>query len=235
MATSRVTLTFDETILRDLIDLAAHTDRLPRIVAAASELPVGSGFSHIAKHVAEQLGLAREEVDRILGTLQNIYRTQLRMHLDGGQLIKAFTERIEEFSKEQENQEILQTWNAASGVILEAAKSIGADHPLNVARKAERLFFSHQHLLSEARVITDLRPVFDQAGEKVLRLMVTHTLLIDFYDGVTGRRLEIGLDQADLGDLRRACERAEVKAVALKDALKDEAWPTTVGLDESEA
>jgi hypothetical protein len=60
-----------------------------------------------------------------------------------------------------------------------------------------------------------------------------NTLLIDYYDGGQSRRLEIGLDATDVADLRRISQRAEGKAVAMKEALRGLEWQTTIYPEES--
>jgi uncharacterized protein (DUF433 family) len=63
-------IAFDDALIRDVLALAPHRDKLRPIVEAASELPDGSSFASVSRHVAEKVGLSPEEADRILTTLR---------------------------------------------------------------------------------------------------------------------------------------------------------------------
>jgi uncharacterized protein (DUF433 family) len=78
MATSEHTLHLDEAILRDVLALALHRDKLPQIVEAASEVEPGTSFTALSRQVAEKVGLPQEEAGRILTMLQNLNGTRDR-------------------------------------------------------------------------------------------------------------------------------------------------------------
>jgi hypothetical protein len=73
-----------------------------------------------------------------------------------------------------------------------------------------------------------MRPVFDDAGESIKQTIVTHTILIDYSDGGDNRQLQVAMDASDIAELRRLCERAEVKAASLRSVLKDMPWPVSI-------
>ena len=50
-----------------------------------------------------------------------------------------------------------------------------ADHPFLLASKAERLSYLHQNLYQDGDIITDVRPIFDTAGARVVEMIVTHS------------------------------------------------------------
>ncbi len=233
MAAGTLRITSDDEVLQDLLYLAQHADLLPQIAKWAAEVPIGSSFSAISKHVSENLHRPEVDVDRILSTFQNILRVQARMRSDPAQVIDSLLEQCEPYATSHEQPQSAESLKRFRESILPALSSIGPGHPLEVARKAERLFFAHQNTFNDARVITDLRAVFDQAGEKILEALVTHTLIVDYYESGFPRRIEIGVDATDLENLRTACERAQRKAIALREEMKDKAWPTKIGLEES--
>lgn len=235
MAARGMRLFFDEQVLDEVVFLAEHADKFTQILAHAAELPAGTAFSAIVKHVTGKVAMSPDDVERLLSTVQNIHRTQARMRVDASGVVEEFTEAIAEYSKSKGKEGVLAAWQKVQGELLKALNAIGPDHPLQVARKMQRLFNAHQNVLTEVKLITDLRPVFDKAGTNILHMIVAQTLLIDYYDGFKPSRIEIGLDATDLADLRRACERAEGKAVALKESMKDKPWPTTTNLDDVES
>ena len=80
--------------------------------------------------------------------------------------------------------------------------------------------------------MTDIRPVFNAAGDKILHTVVTHSLLVDYIDGNQFAKIELGLDGADLTELRKVLERAEQKALTLREALNEVPWAAKEQLQE---
>jgi len=79
-----------------------------------------------------------------------------------------------------------------------------------------------ERLLLQAQIFTDLRPVF---GEKIsgppYAMVVTQSLKLTYYESPTGspKEIYIALDSKDIKDMKATLERAEEKALRLKDSL----------------
>jgi hypothetical protein len=224
MPASKPSFELDEQVLDDLLLLAKHAGRIEEVVNLAGEVPPGAGFDDTARQVAEKTGMPAPEVEQLLSTVNNILRIQMRTRIDMAQFLEAATRAFEEKKDEPSAGEDLSTWKGAVDAIRDQLGKVGPDHPFSVARKAERLARTHENVVYEVKVITDLRPVFSKAGDKILESVVTHTLLIEYFDGSRSTRIELGLDASDLAELRKVCERAELKAVTLKEALKGIPW-----------
>lgn len=233
MPSSRAELILDPLALRELAFVARIADQVPRIAETAAEVPVGGGFSAITQHVAERTGLPAADVERVLLSLQNLLRIRTRLHVSSEELFDQIADAYVKRSDEEDGQENAERWTAARGAILEVMEAIGPDHPVQVIRKVERLAYAHQSILTEARIITELRPVFNEAGDRIIQGIIVNTLLIDYFDGGQNRRLEIGLDATDVAEIRRISQRAEGKAVAIKEALRGLDWQTTIYPEES--
>jgi hypothetical protein len=231
MPSGRPELKLDPAALRDLAFLATNEDQLPLVAKAAADAPSGRDFSTITKHVAGATGLPAADVERILQTLQNLSYLKTRMRLSYEELLDLITESFVQRC-DAEDQDQLDSWRAARGAILVVLEAIGPDHPLQVARKAERLMYAHQNILIDARIITELRPVFNEAGDRIVQGIIANTLLIDYLDGGVSRSIEFGLDATDVAELRRISERAEGKAVAMKQSLSGLEWQTTIYPEE---
>lgn len=228
------TIEFDAEVLQDLVYLAHQADTLQDIAAKASEVRKGATFAQIEKHVCSAIQAPQVHIERVLLILQNIYRTLTRMRLDTKKFVDEIALSLEEQVEKSGNKTDLKTWREAQDKILETINAMGADHPLFLARKAERLAGARHNIISEMRILTDLRPVFNQAGDQIVQAIVTHTLFIEYFDGMARRRIEFGLDAAEVAELRHICQRAEGKAVTLREALKTMSWPTHLSLYEGD-
>jgi hypothetical protein len=92
---------------------------------------------------------------------------------------------------------------------------------LDVAEKASNLLFEHEHTLREARIVTDIRPVFGENPEDPpAGAVIVHMLKLGYYEGSIYRELFVALDDSDIRVLQDLLARAESKAEALKSVLE---------------
>jgi hypothetical protein len=93
--------------------------------------------------------------------------------------------------------------------------------------KALDLSFDYYSLLQNSKIITDIRPVFNEAGSEILGALVSFTLRLHL-DSISGSSsMSIALDQADVKKLLEACERA------LKKAKTAQAFMRTGGINQT--
>lgn len=89
-----------------------------------------------------------------------------------------------------------------------------------VAAKSSNLAYDFAYLLQYSRVITDVRPVFDEQAEKIEGAVVSHVLRLKYSGRDSEHSLSVVLDAADVRRLRDECERALVKAKVVKQSLE---------------
>lgn len=86
--------------------------------------------------------------------------------------------------------------------------------------KAKELQQEVERILMEARIVTDLRPVFgDVIGEKPAAFIVTHTLKLHYHEDGKHREFYVALDENDIRSLKKIAERAEEKSAILKRTI----------------
>lgn len=92
---------------------------------------------------------------------------------------------------------------------------------LSVTSKAARLQSDFENVFHEAKVLTDVRPVFGTVIEGPPKgFVITHTLKCEYHDGSMRRTsLYIALDQDDLEALKRSVERAQQKALSILNTM----------------
>jgi hypothetical protein len=86
--------------------------------------------------------------------------------------------------------------------------------------KIEQLKTDYQNILEDAKILTDLRPVFDKPGDRPVGFIVTHTLKIVTHESGEHKELFFALDRDDVLTLKRTAERALEKMASLQDFIK---------------
>jgi hypothetical protein len=91
---------------------------------------------------------------------------------------------------------------------------------LRIGAKAFEVLFEHEHNLTAARILTDVRPVFgDNVAERPMAAIIVHNLRISYMDAGQRREFFVALDTSDIEKLMKTVERAKVKADSLKALL----------------
>ena len=86
-----------------------------------------------------------------------------------------------------------------------------------IEAKAKELLQEAQRLLLDARILTDIRPVFgEDIGENPTAFILTHTLKLHYHEGGEHREFFVALDEQDIASLKRMSERAQRKTIVFE-------------------
>lgn len=95
---------------------------------------------------------------------------------------------------------------------------------LAIVAKGKDLQTEQPHVYVGSRILTDLRAVFrDSPEETPLGMVLFHVLKLSYFERGDGhpRDFYIALDETDLGDLKKAIERAKGKSKTLRSTLQN--------------
>jgi hypothetical protein len=90
---------------------------------------------------------------------------------------------------------------------------------LELSSKVEQLKTDYRSIFCDAKILTDLRPVFADPGAAPVGVAITYTLKIAYHEDGDHKELYFALDAEDLHKLRKVIDRAEVKASSLKSVI----------------
>ena len=94
---------------------------------------------------------------------------------------------------------------------------------VKLAAKATDLSYDFAQIFLSARILTGLRPVFDEGRKDVEGVSITQTLRLDYTSlGHRETGLSIAMDETDLRALYQSCEDALSKAAVLKKKAVEE-------------
>lgn len=162
------------------------------------------------------------DVEKILDSLTSLYRLRLRTNVPISRLATdvdvAARESIDGFKV------------TADASFKDRLASLLALESLNIITvKAQELQTDSERTFCEAKIITDIRPIFgEKVGDTPTAAIIVHTLRIGFHDSISSphasssahQDIYFALDEEDIGKLRKVLERAEEKARSLKSFLE---------------
>jgi hypothetical protein len=97
---------------------------------------------------------------------------------------------------------------------------------LHVAAKAAGLISSHPKVFTNARLMTDLRPIFDsEQGNHLVAAVRAHQLKIEYFENGRPQSFYVTLDDKDVETLKRIMDRAARKSKAIEAFMQKVALP----------
>lgn len=101
------------------------------------------------------------------------------------------------------------------------ATLLKTDSALSAISKASDLLLEYENVFSNARVVTDIRPIFKSNIDRGLAgALIVHTLKIEYRDVTGSKEIYLTLDALDLLNFSEEFFRAEEKAKMLQSLLK---------------
>lgn len=186
------------------------------LVAALEKMPTSGGQKEKIARVSEQLpSLKREDVEDIVRTLFTLY--MFRSDADTP---------LAEFVSELVG--AMQATGMESLALSEEEKVEFQDNitrllsvnTLAIASKVEQLRLEFHKTFVDARIVTDIRPIFSKPEERPMGAAITHTLKIEYHEEGEHKEFYIALDAEDIQKMKRILQRADSKASSLRSLLK---------------
>jgi len=211
MATSNAaSISLPPSAIKQFKSLLSNIDRLPDILERSKGNEPGVTLFQILRVVAGSSSIDYDVLAETIYALENLRHLEAEFGTPGEAFSRVIAAVDRDLAKQLEEKK---------DNILGAVKIYKDDHPIYISYKAQRLAYLHERIYRDAEIITDVRPVFDSTGEKVLEAVISHTLVVNF--GTLGRseRSHFAMDAGDVLKLRKACDRAISKAKSLQSAF----------------
>lgn len=107
----------------------------------------------------------------------------------------------------------------SKGLLTFIEELLKIDRGFGVSAKAMAVRNDIARSFSEARVLTDLRPVFKPGTVEVLGFSIIHNLRISFIEGENVANVFVACSEGELKQLQRHLERAAKKAEAVRKSM----------------
>ncbi len=188
-----------------------------RLVAALTEEKPAFLSTGLAAQVAERSQLDPVLVSRLTDALTSVRSVWDSTHVPLEAFLGVFCAALEQQGLKPQDDATWDRFQRTLGILLSHEGALAA------ASKALSVVADLRSIFQDARILTDLRPVFRQdATERPFSFAIIHTLRITFHHEGHNRRFFVALDDHDVLRLRRILERAEEKSQTLR-SLADSA------------
>lgn len=187
---------------------------LNELVGVLSQEQPSLRYSELMARIAVQVkSIKIEDLRDILGAVSGIFGGASDTKKTLAEFVQAISDSSDLALPESEK---IKFRNAVNSVL--SVKS------LEVTTKANEVFIEHEHVFHEARIVTDIRPVFlnDESGNPRATedAVVIHMLKIEYGQDANTKSFYVALDSRDLVDLRNSVDRAIAKEDICKDSLE---------------
>ncbi len=177
--------------------------------------PTMSSKSLVAQ-IGTKVRLEAAMLTGILNTLLSLYLTRDHLQLQNSTLALDVAERAadEKLGGLEKQSPEFQRFQKR------VERLLSLDNTIGVGFKAKEVVLEQERLFEEARILTDVRPVFGR-GDSVdpLAAMVCHTLRITTHEESEHKTYFFALDSTDLRNLKSATERALKKEEKTRDLV----------------
>jgi hypothetical protein len=191
-------------------DFDAFLDALSR---AEPSLDQDKFWSHVATHFTR---IDQIEIKSILNEIFQMDVARTGMDMDISEFAEVIADaaasaKSEKFPCEEGDKKILKDRLVK---IFEGRKG------LNITMKAMGVLVDQDHVFYHAKILTDIRPVFNEKGDSVDAAVIVHNLRIHYGEDSDHKDFYVALDASDIQSLREVLDRADTKAKCLRGFLK---------------
>lgn len=200
----------------ELAFLASHLDEAEKIVQKSKAMPAPATFKELFNQFP---GESPESVRRLVSPLLNVHDFLNDAKIHPQEIFDLLTDALDALEPAGWGETKRNEWLKAQPRLVALFGQIDESHPFSIIQKSSHLTYAHEKVLREARIITDVRPVFQGESDDISRAVVIHKLQIDYSTAGERRRFEVALDAGDVTSLKKACQRAETKASAVRKSM----------------
>lgn len=186
---------------------------------ALQEIPSTTNSDSLVSAVAAAVDtIAVSDLEEIVPALLHYYAFRDATKLSASEVAEGITRGMEEIASTT-----LRLSPEDSGLFQTRLLELLSIDSLYATARAARLSLENEHSFTDARVVTDIRPVFDQEKPEVppTGAVVIHTLRITYVsDDNETKNFFVALDTNEVRELLKHLERANLKAESIKSVLK---------------
>ena len=200
-------------VIRKLSELT--DSQFSDLLKGLNEIEASLSSDDFSRHLYEKVQtIPKGDIESIVGMLCGIYPAKENNNKTASQIAADIKDTLEE--EKPPNIAL----DKASLIEDRVNKLLSVDKAIAVTAKAYDVVTEHQNLFSNARIFSDIRPVFSTDADSVSAAVVIHTLNISYQQAGDRKDFYAALDKSDIELLKKVIERAEKKAQVLQSIIQ---------------
>jgi len=167
-------------------------------------------------------------VELILRLLLSLYNIRRQANVSSSELLDALTSAIEK-AKPTWAEDQREKWKDRHPLF----QQLFSLEPIWTVVKGIDLSYDYTNLLQNIKILTDIRPIFDEDASTIKGSIISHSLRISYNTRETLKNITLAMDTEDINNLLESCERALKKAKTSKYVMQEYAKiPTFIAGEE---
>lgn len=198
--------------IRDLDRESAH-----ELIAALQKVPSTINVDSLSSAVAAMVDtIAVSDVEEIVPATLSLHSLKESLQLSVPEVAEGLALGMEELPFER-----LRSSPEQRDALRDRLAELLNTGSLGVIARAGRLSLENERSLTETRIVTDIRPIFERETPQArpTGAVIIHTLKISYRADNDSKEFFVTLDANDVRELSEQLERADLKAGSLKAVL----------------
>lgn len=190
-------------------------DQFSQLLSSIESATPALFASGLASQIAPSIeGVKSRDVREVVDSLIAMYAVRTRLNIPVADFATSISNAIDDFGEEDFSEEDKSRLANRLTQLLEIEK------PLGITAKANDILTEHEHVFCTARILTDIRPIYQaDLASTPSEAVITHTLKLTYHHDREHKEFYVALDSDDLQTLKAAIERAEFKEQGAKSLL----------------
>jgi len=199
-----------------LADLSAEV--MVRITESLGQISVSSNQTQQVRACISSFSDVFDptETADIAGAIQSLHIMYARYGGDPTQFLRELCDSVFRFAPPDFNEQTKSALDLNLRALLDVRS-------LQVGHKAALLQVEHGRVFTNARILTDIRPVFSEPVEEgpLASALVIHTLKIEYWESGDQKSFFVALDAEDIQTIYEQVERAKLKEKRLRAEISE--------------
>ncbi|MEM8641504.1 MAG: hypothetical protein AAGG51_22215 [Cyanobacteria bacterium P01_G01_bin.54] len=217
MSSKKIRIGISEEALEGIASLLNNFDLATKINGVIEESKGLQDIASLMDYVLSELdGENREMTLYLMQSLMGLHSLRQRLSVSAPEFLDIMTLSIDGHPDSEWRDINFEKWKDKRNE-LEALFS--PDSLIAMLRKSSELTYLYQNVLSDLKILTDIRPIFDDSGKSVLKAIINHSMVIEYFDGSTKKQIHFAMDTDDIIRLQESCEQAQIKALTIRETF----------------
>ncbi len=196
--------------------LDINEEEIVKVIAAFKTVSLSIDIDYIASSISDETSINEDKVHSLIHFFWQASLNQMRSGVTPADFIVDLTDYLDSLPPDEWDENHRELWRNLKGVIIDLFDD---NSNFYISVKAADLLFEQEKIFCTVRIITDLRPIFNDDAETIRAFIPYHNMVIKYHENGDTKEIHLALDHSDLKMLESQVERAKSKESLVKTEL----------------